>query len=62
MQILRARHNLGLGDHIICYGIVIELLTQYDYIILACKTHNMESVEFMYRGHNVLLISPDAYI
>lgn len=42
-------HHLGLGDHIICNGLVRELAKKHDYIILICKPHNLPSVEFMYR-------------
>ena len=41
-------HHLGLGDHIICNGLVRHFVEKYNEIFLFCKNHNKESVEFMY--------------
>jgi len=51
--------HLGLGDHIICHGIVVELLKDYDKIIMPVKNHNVKSVEFLYQGSNVSIIPVD---
>jgi hypothetical protein len=42
-------HHLGLGDHIICNGLVRELCKTYDNVYCFAKKHNIESVSFMYR-------------
>lgn len=42
-------HHLGLGDHIICNGIVINFLQIYDSVTIFCKSHNFENVSYMYR-------------
>jgi len=51
--------HLGLGDHIICHGIVVELLKDYDKIIMPVKNHNVKSVEFLCQGLNVCIIPVD---
>ena len=51
-------HHLGLGDHIICNGLVRKFASEHDNITLFCKKHNKESVEFMYRDlNNINIIS-----
>ena len=51
-------HHLGLGDHIICNGLVRKFSSDYNNISLFCKPHNKESVEFMYRDlDNINIIS-----
>jgi len=42
-------HHLGLGDHIICNGLVREIYKKHDGVRLFCKYHNLPSVNFMYR-------------
>ena len=42
-------HHLGLGDHLMCHGIVREYANAYDKVITFAKPHNYESVCFMYR-------------
>jgi hypothetical protein len=42
-------HHLGLGDHIICNGMVRHFCKKYDNIILFCYTHYYENVSYMYR-------------
>ena len=49
-------HHLGLGDHIICNGLVRKFASEFENISLFCKPHNKESVEFMYRDLNNLSI------
>jgi len=41
--------HLGLGDHIICHGIVREYCKKYDRVGIFCHPHNYQSVSFMYR-------------
>lgn len=42
-------HHLGLGDHIICNGLVRNFCKKQDTFFLFCKSHNLPSVQFMYR-------------
>lgn len=42
-------HHLGLGDHFICNGLVRSLINEnYEYKMFV-KSHNRQTVEFMYR-------------
>lgn len=41
-------HHLGLGDHIICAGIIREIYDQYDNVHLFAKQHNVASVKDLY--------------
>lgn len=52
MSELYIYHHLGLGDHIICNAIVRNCSKQNDKIFLFVKSHNHESVKFMYRDLN----------
>lgn len=40
-------HHLGLGDHIICNGLV-RVLSQTHNIKLLCKTTNLQNIQLMY--------------
>jgi hypothetical protein len=40
-------HHLGLGDHIICNGLVRELSDRYDILMFPVKNHNLENIKFM---------------
>lgn len=42
-------HHLGLGDHIICNGLVRSLINPNEEYYMFVKEHNLESVKFMYR-------------
>lgn len=42
-------HNLGLGDHIICQGLVREIYNDYNKIDLFCKPHNYNTVSTIYK-------------
>ena len=42
-------HHLGLGDHIICNGMVRHFCKKYDNIVLFCYTHYYDNVSYMYR-------------
>jgi hypothetical protein len=57
-------HHLGLGDHIICNGLVREYSKQFSEIIIFCKQHNYESVSFMFSDLKNLriLIGDDNYV
>lgn len=52
MKELYIYHNLGLGDHIICNGLVRHYSKLYDKIYLFVKDKNFENVQFMYRDLN----------
>lgn len=41
-------HHLGLGDHIICHGIVREYCKKYEKVAIFSKPHNYASVSFMF--------------
>ena len=41
-------HHLGLGDHIICNGLVRFLQKKHNQVSLFCYQHNIENVSFMY--------------
>lgn len=42
-------HHLGLGDHIICNGLVRSLINEHNKYTMFVKSHNRKTVEFMYR-------------
>jgi hypothetical protein len=42
-------HHLGLGDHIICNGLVRSLIRENETYTMFVKGHNKKTVEFMYR-------------
>lgn len=42
-------HPLGLGDHIVCNGLVREQCRRYDRVGLYCFKRNEPSISFMYR-------------
>jgi hypothetical protein len=48
-------HHLGLGDHIICNGLVRFLAEHYD-VELFCKNHNLDNIKTMYRDNNRIKI------
>lgn len=50
-------HHLGLGDHIICNGLVRELSKKLEVdMYIPCKKHNFESVEYMYRDSDRITV------
>lgn len=54
-------HHLGLGDHIICNGMVRYFYKKYKKILLFCYTHNYENVNYMYRDlYNLDIINFDS--
>ncbi|MHB8660319.1 MAG: hypothetical protein ACYC75_00045 [Minisyncoccota bacterium] len=53
-------HHLGLGDHIMCHGIVREHCKMYARVAIFSKPHNYISVSFMYRDlQNITIIKGD---
>jgi len=42
-------HHLGLGDHIICNGMVRHFCKKNNNIVLFCYTHYRKNIEYMYR-------------
>jgi hypothetical protein len=62
MSELLLYHHLGLGDHIICNGLVREYAKRFNRIYLFCKPNNVESVRDMYSDLNLeLLIGGDDF-
>jgi hypothetical protein len=55
MNKLLLYHHLGLGDHIICHGMVREFCKQHQTTIF-CKPHNFETVSDMFCDLNNLQI------
>lgn len=51
MKTLFCHHHLGLGDHIICNGLV-RYLSKNNFIKLFCKEHNFTNVKLMYDDCN----------
>jgi len=53
-------HHLGLGDHIICNGLVRYFQEKYDNVSIFCKFHNLQNVDYMYRDNqNIKIIGVD---
>jgi hypothetical protein len=49
---------MGLGDHIICNGIVRHLKEIYGEVTVFCKPHNYTNVNYMYRDDiNIIVLS-----
>lgn len=48
-------HHLGLGDHIVCNGLVRHF-AETDDILLICKNKNYNNVQFMYRNNSKITI------
>ena len=49
MSLKYIHHHLGLGDHIICNGMVRHFCKKYDNIVLFCYSHYHDNVNYMYR-------------
>lgn len=57
---LYIHHHLGLGDHIICNGLVREFVKVFNRVFLFSKPHNFNNVSFMYRDlDNLTVIKAD---
>lgn len=54
--------HLGLGDHVICNGLIREISKTYGTVVLFVKEHNSKSVRFMFRdAQNInIMIADDA--
>ena len=58
-------HHLGLGDHIICNGLVHEVLKIAHEIILPCKPNNLNTIGHLYLDYpnvNILDIGDTNYV
>jgi hypothetical protein len=55
-------HHLGLGDHIICNGLVRSLINvNYEYTMFV-KPHNLNTVKFMYKDlKNLFFLESDDF-
>jgi hypothetical protein len=51
-------HHLGLGDHIICNGLMRELCKNYKKIYCFVRESNLHSVSFMYRDQSKIELIP----
>lgn len=49
MKTLHIYHHLGLGDHIICNGMVRYYTESYDVVYVFCKQHNVKEVKRFFR-------------
>jgi len=49
-------HHLGLGDHIICNGMVRHFCELYDQVTLFCYSHYANNVKYMFRDLKNLII------
>lgn len=49
-------NHLGLGDHIICNGLYREIINTNDFYTLFVKHHNVETVSFMIKDLNNIII------
>ena len=55
MNKILVHHHLGLGDHIICNGLVNQISHGLDIVHLPVKTHYYEMIKFLYRENNILV-------
>lgn len=51
-------HHLGLGDHIICNGIIRHYRETYEKVYVFVKPHNFENVSHMYRDDENIILLP----
>jgi hypothetical protein len=51
-------HHLGLGDHILCNGLVREFKEKYENLNVFCHPFHFGSVDFMYRDDNNINVLP----
>ena len=62
MKSIYIYHHLGLGDHIICNGIIREYVEKYDKVFHFVKPSNFDNVSFMYRdlkNLNLIKMNPE---
>ena len=48
--------HLGIGDQIVCKGIVMELIKKY-HVILLVKSYQLKTIQFLYQDTSVQLLS-----
>jgi hypothetical protein len=48
-------HHLGLGDHVICNGLVRNFAEKYDRVFVFCKEKYIKNIEFMYRDNDKII-------
>ena len=51
-------HHLGLGDHIMCNGIVRHFKEIHNNVTVFCKPHYFNNVEYMYRDDKDITVLP----
>lgn len=51
-------HHLGLGDHIICNGMVRHFLEQFKKVSIFCHSHYSENIRYLYRDNEDINIMP----
>ena len=51
-------HHLGLGDHIMCNGIVRHFKEIHNNVTVFCKPHYFTNVEYMYRDDKDITVLP----
>jgi hypothetical protein len=57
-------HHLGLGDHIVCNGMVRSLIKSNEKYTIFVKSHNYDTIKFMYRDIDNLdyMIGDDLFV
>jgi len=58
MKDLYIYHHLGLGDHIVCNGIVNHYAELYDRIFLFVKPQYLKNISQLYRGNSKIRLIP----
>lgn len=53
--------NGGLGDMIVCIGIVNYLATKYDKVIVSCMNNTYEQAKYFYNKKNIILYPINKY-
>ena len=56
-ETLMIHHHLGLGDHIICNGLVNEM-SRHKNIYLICKMQYYKNIRYLYRENNNVKVIP----
>jgi len=56
MKILYVYHCMGLGDTIICNGIINNCTTKFDKVVIFCKPQFYPSISFLYRNNDKVFI------
>ena len=58
MKTLWILQHLGLGDHLICNGLVRFYASRYTSVFLFCWSSNLSSVQFVFRDLSNISIVP----